>query len=81
MLVVYIFQMRMMPKSQDASQQDQQKIMQWMMPVMGYMFYSIQSGLLLYYITSSLLGMIEQRWIKSTLGVAAPSGPGVPAKV
>jgi YidC/Oxa1 family membrane protein insertase len=80
MLVVYIFQMKSMPKSQDPQQAEQAKMMQWMMPIFGYMFYSIQSGLLLYYITSSALGMLEQRWIKKRLGIVAPP-VGVPAKV
>lgn len=85
MLVVYLVQMKTMPKpvTADPQQQDTQKIMQWMMPVMGYMFYSLQSGLLLYYITSSIIGMLEQRWIKKRLGIVAPgaAAPGVPARV
>jgi YidC/Oxa1 family membrane protein insertase len=81
MLVVYVLQMKTMPKSADPQQAEQQKMMQWIMPVMGYMFYSMQSGLLLYYITSSLLGMVEQRWIKKRLGIVAPGAGLVPAKV
>jgi len=72
MLVVYIFQMKSMPKASDPQQAEQQKMMQWVMPVMGYMFYSVSSGLLLYYITSALLGMAEQRWIKKRLGITTP---------
>ncbi|MBI3724461.1 YidC/Oxa1 family insertase periplasmic-domain containing protein [bacterium] len=86
MLVVYIVQMRTMPKPADPQAAEQQKIMNWMMPVFGYMFYMFPSGLLLYYITSATLGMIEQRWIKSRLG--PPKGPAkgdearvVPVKV
>lgn len=80
MLIVYLLQMKTMPKSVDPQQAEQAKMMQWMMPIMGYMFYSLQSGLLLYYITSSVIGMLEQRWIKKRLGITQPA-VGVPAKV
>ncbi len=40
----------------------QQKMMMFMPLVFGYMFYFFQSGLVLYYLTSNLVG-IAQQWI------------------
>jgi YidC/Oxa1 family membrane protein insertase len=74
MLVVYVFQMKSMPKPADPQAAEQQKIMNWMMPVMGYFFYMVPSGLLLYYITSSTVGMLEQRWIKRQLAHESAQG-------
>ena len=69
-------QQKMMPKSTDPQQAQTQKMMGYMMPAMiGFIFYSFPSGLALYFIASTCIGLIEQRLIKRHLdkiGDAAP---------
>ncbi len=39
----------------------QQKMMMWLMPaMMCYIFYFLSSGLVLYYLTSNLVGIVQQ---------------------
>jgi YidC/Oxa1 family membrane protein insertase len=45
----------------------QQKMMGFMMIFFGLMFYNLPSGLNLYILTSNLMGMAEQFWIKKQL--------------
>ncbi|MCA8959888.1 MAG: membrane protein insertase YidC [Planctomycetes bacterium] len=58
---------RMMPRSSDPQMQQQQKMMTIMMVAFGFIFYSFSSGLLVYFITSAALGIIEQRIIRAEL--------------
>ncbi len=44
----------------------QQKMMQFMPLVMGFFFYSLQSGLVLYWLTGNLVG-IGQQWFINRL--------------
>jgi len=63
-----IFQQSMSPKSSDPQQAQQQKMMMWMMPVMFlFIFYSMPSGLTLYFVMSTGFGLIEQRFTKKRL--------------
>lgn len=61
-------------------QETQQKIMKVMMVVMfPLMMYNAPSGLAIYFITNSALGILESRWIRShidTLDLAAKKAPG-----
>jgi len=52
------------PKSPDPQTRQQQKIFLFMPLVFGIMFYSVPSGLTLYWFTSTLLGIAEQILIK-----------------
>ena len=79
MIITYVVQARMQPLATDPKAAEQQKMMQWMMPVMGYMFWTMPSGLLLYFVTSSGLGMLEQRWIKKRLARLDAQWTGQPA--
>jgi YidC/Oxa1 family membrane protein insertase len=52
-----------MPPPTDEQQEMQQKMMSYMMVVMGAMFYKFPSGLCLYYISSSLWGFGERKFL------------------
>ncbi|MCC6425049.1 MAG: YidC/Oxa1 family insertase periplasmic-domain containing protein [Phycisphaerales bacterium] len=66
MAVVTYFNQKYMPKPAAASpeQQQQQKMMQWMSMLFPLMFYSLPSGLNLYYVTSMALGIYESKRIR-----------------
>jgi YidC/Oxa1 family membrane protein insertase len=59
MVVTQILVQKMMP--QPGGDPSQQKMMMFMPLVMGYMFYFLPSGVVLYYLTSNLVG-IGQQW-------------------
>jgi len=67
MVVTMVVQQRMQPVPPDPQQQQQAKMMQYMMVLFGVLFYHVPSGLVLYFLTSSLLGMVEQRWVKAQI--------------
>ena len=65
MTITFLIQQRMMPKSADPQQQQQQKMMMFMPLVFGVILYHMPSGLTLYWLTSTLLGIVEQKLIKA----------------
>jgi YidC/Oxa1 family membrane protein insertase len=67
-------QKKMMPPPTDEQQAMQQKIMQYMMIFMGLLFYKVASGLCIYFVASSLWGMLERQFLPK----AAPVGPARP---
>jgi YidC/Oxa1 family membrane protein insertase len=72
---LFILQQQMfMPPATDDQTRMQQKLMKYMMVVIGYMFYTVPSGLCLYIIASSLWGIAE----KKLLPAPKPATPGVP---
>jgi YidC/Oxa1 family membrane protein insertase len=65
-VVVMFVQQRMMPKHGDPQQQQTQKIMGYMMPaLLGFLFYSMPSGLNLYFSASMFIGILEQKVIRA----------------
>ncbi|NOZ24015.1 MAG: membrane protein insertase YidC [Planctomycetes bacterium] len=64
MTATWLIQQATMPKSADPQQQQQQKIMMFMPIMFGFMLYHMASGLTLYWMTSTLLGIFEQMYIK-----------------
>lgn len=64
MTVAWVVNQKMMPKSPDPQVQQQQKMMLFMPIMFGVMMYSYAAGLSLYWLTSSLFGIFEQRVIK-----------------
>ena len=58
----------------------QQKMMGFMMIFFGFMFYNLPSGLNLYILTSNLMGMAEQYWIKKQLKRKEAAGEFDPPK-
>jgi len=68
-VVYYIHQKYLMPPtsaSLSPEQEKQQKIMRVLFPIMfPFLMYNAPSGLALYFITNSVLGILESRWIRS----------------
>ncbi|MCX6354028.1 MAG: membrane protein insertase YidC [Candidatus Aureabacteria bacterium] len=67
MLVVFFIQQKMTPASGMAAsreQEQQQKLMSYVMPFMfGIIFYNMPSGLNLYFAVSTLLGILQQKYM------------------
>ncbi len=64
MTITWFLQSYYAPRSPDPQAQMQQKMMLWMPAVFGLMCYGLASGLSLYFLVNSLLGMAEQKLIK-----------------
>lgn len=64
MVFLWVWQQRSMPTPTDAQQAKMQKMMMWMPILFGFMLYSYPSGLSLYMITSSAVGIFEIKVIK-----------------
>jgi YidC/Oxa1 family membrane protein insertase len=78
-----LFQQSMAPKSEDPQAQQQQKMMKIMPLVFCFLLYGMPSGLMVYFLSSSLFGLGEQYFIRRRLAAAAgadESGPGVPVE-
>lgn len=80
-VVTFINQKYFMPRPAALSpeQEQQQKMMMWMTLVFPFMFYTFPSGLNLYYLTTTGLGIIESKRIRDHIKQAeaaeAASGP------
>ncbi len=68
-MVLFIVQQKLfMPPATDDQQKMMQKVMTFMMVFMGVMFFKVASGLCLYFITSSIWGIVERKMLpKPTL--------------
>ncbi len=64
MVISWVVQQSTMPKPADPQQVQTQKMMKIMPIVFGFMLYSMPSGLTLYWLTSTFLGILEQKLIK-----------------
>ncbi len=78
-LIMQIIQMSMQPKSDDPQVQQQQKMMKIMPIVFVFIFYTMPSGLVLYFTVSSLYTLIEHWLIKRKLEDEADRPGGAPA--
>ena len=67
-------QKKLMPPPTDEQQMVQQKVMQFMMIFMGFLFFKVASGLCIYFIASSLWGLAERRFLPKPVPRPAPSG-------
>jgi len=74
-LMMYV-QSKMMPKSEDPQVQMQQKTMKFMMIIMLFFFYKVAAGLCIYFICSSVWGMIERKLIPKKVAIPDEKGPG-----
>jgi YidC/Oxa1 family membrane protein insertase len=55
--------------------------MMLLMPLLfGFMFYSASSGLVLYWLTSNLVGIVQQYFINKSMPAPAASASAAPAK-
>ena len=73
-LAMQLLHMHMMPKSTDPSQQQQQKMMKYMPIIFVFIFYSMPSGLVLYFVTQSFLTVVEHYFIKRNTDHEAIAG-------
>ena len=65
---LFIWQQKMfMPPPTDEQSAMQQKMMQYMMIFMSFMFFKVASGLCLYFIACSLWGIAERKLLPRTL--------------
>ncbi len=83
-LILQIIQMSMQPKSEDPQIQQQQKMMKLMPIFFVFIFYSMPSGLVLYFTVSSVYTLVEHWLIKRGIdgtdqGQPAPAGAGAAA--
>jgi len=64
-----------MPPPVDEQARVQQQVMKYMMFFMALMFFKVPCGLCLYFIASSLWGIVERIWLPVPQPVASPGGP------
>jgi YidC/Oxa1 family membrane protein insertase len=83
MLFLYLANQKVTPKPTDPKQAETQKIMKFMLPMFAFLFYSVPSGLLLYFITSMSVGIGEQFYIKRLLKNMdlKPAPPSAPVSI
>ena len=68
MIVAMVAQQILTPKPGDPQSEQTQKLMMWMMPALFFfMFYSMPSGLVLYFLVSTALGALESHLIRRHL--------------
>jgi YidC/Oxa1 family membrane protein insertase len=80
-IVLFIWQQKkVMPPPTDEQQAVQQKVMQFMMIFMGFLFFKVASGLCIYFIASSLWGLAERRYLPKMTPPATSAGVPQPAK-
>jgi YidC/Oxa1 family membrane protein insertase len=72
----YIMQKMTPTPGQDPTQA---KMMQFMPLIFGFMFYNMSSGLVLYWLTSNLVGIAQQWMINRSMPEPAPEAPPPPA--
>ena len=77
MIATQFFMQKMTP--QTSADPSQQRMMLMMPLVMGFFFYSLPSGLVLYYMTSNLVGIVQQWFFNKTVTVADMPQPAAPA--
>ncbi len=75
-VVLFIWQQKMfMPPPTDEQAAMQQKIMQYMMVFFGFLFFTVPSGLCLYFIVSSLWGVGERKLLPKAKETGAKTTP------
>ena len=72
MIATQFFLQKMTPPTPGADP-TQQKMMLFMPLVMGFMFYGVPSGLVLYWLTSNVVGILQQGFINRMMPVPVPA--------
>lgn len=73
-IVLFLVQQKqIMPPAVDEQQRLQQKMMWWMTIFMGVMFYKVPAGLCIYFVASSLWGLVERKMMPKDLKLAEPA--------
>jgi YidC/Oxa1 family membrane protein insertase len=67
MIVTSVILQKMTP-TPTGGDANQQKMMQFMPVLMGIFFWSLSSGVVLYYLTSNLVGVVQQWFFNKTSG-------------
>ncbi len=78
MVVLWLWLQAGTPLPTDPQQRSIMKMMRWMPLMIGVMLYNYASGLMVYMITSSLFGLVEQRVVKRILGPMPETGTAMP---
>jgi YidC/Oxa1 family membrane protein insertase len=71
MIAAQFVQQKMTPNP--SADPNQQKMMLMMPLIFGFMFYSVSSGLVLYWLTSNVVGIVQQWFINRSMPVPAPA--------
>lgn len=71
MIATQFFLQKMTPPTPGADPA-QQKMMMFMPLVMGFMFYGVSSGLVLYWLTGNVVGIVQQWFINKSMPLPAP---------
>jgi YidC/Oxa1 family membrane protein insertase len=86
-MVIFLMQQKLfMPPPTDDQQKLVQRMMSFMMIFMGVLFFKVPSGLCLYFITSSVWGMVERKMLpkpqldQTKLGLRSGTGALSPAQ-
>ncbi len=79
MVILWLVLQSGTPLPKDPQQRQVMKIMRFMPLLFGVMLYNYAAGLMVYMVTSSLFGIIEQRVTKKILGPPPETGAGVAA--
>jgi YidC/Oxa1 family membrane protein insertase len=73
--LIFVQQKLSMPKEMTAEQRQQFAIMKYMTAFMVIMFYKVPAGLSIYFIASSVWGLLERRFVKKRLAQEAAEPP------
>jgi YidC/Oxa1 family membrane protein insertase len=78
MIITSFIQQKMTPTT--TADPNQQRMMLMMPLVMGFFFYQLASGLVLYYLTVNLVGIAQQWFFNKTVTIADMPQPVAPVK-
>jgi len=79
MVGTYLLQQKLQPTPADPKAAEQQKMMKMIVPFFGFILYTVPSGLMLYFITSSLWSMTEMKTVKKWIEKAEGGAVQQPA--
>lgn len=75
-IVLFMVQQKyMMPPAEDDQQKAMRNMMQFMMIFMGLLFFKVASGLCIYFIASSIFGVVERQFLPKAKETPASSEP------
>jgi YidC/Oxa1 family membrane protein insertase len=82
-LALFLVQQKvMMPPAADEQAAQQQKIMKYVMFLMGFMFFKVAAGLCIYFISTTLWGLAEKRLLPQPKSEDSdPGDEGVPSRL
>jgi len=63
-IVAMLIQQKMTPMAAGGQSETQQKMMQYMPIIFGFLFYSMPSGLTVYFLVSTVLGLVQQYFVQ-----------------